>query len=781
MADQNLSGQEQEQIDPKDLKALSNALEDIIRKSPDLARFGKSMLYEEFAERFEKENKNQSALFDELFDTQTKIVSGVLDADSRTEAKQNTEIIKYFKKQIDELSEMKEITVEESKFFNDMVSELERTNKQLLETDYSMKKVMKEKIKEKLPSITGLLGAIGLDNPAFMFLGSLIQDMVDVRKEKKQKKESLMNSVKEKQFEQMVKNRGILKTDEPDETEKVKKKAEKKKETKEDSWYEEEDIEISNSIIDLLTKGNVILKEAIDISNKKLEGIEDGVNILTKDSQGNRFAEIEKRHEDQIRHDETIDALEGLGGTDKESLISDKSTEKQGILSKLLGMDFDSLFLFWWVFKERIVKLTKLLGKASRIVGKMFLPLAALIGIYDAFKGFGLDEAAEKLNKVKDMVSITDRFASAIGSFFGGIAETVDILTEFLLGWDTNFGEWVDKKVTVAMAEMFDAIKRIPEFFTEMFRAVFPIEGFSLTNMISGAAKKIKGWFESLFNIKLPFADDLAFLFDKVKSFADELFDKIFDMVLNSLEKIPGVGKVVKQFRGSEPASAPVQFIKDAPGNLVNNLGQAKDEAKAYYGETKRLVNVGKEKATETAKGIGGKIKGLIPSTPNDFIRQMIEDGEIQKNIIGYSEIRNWEKVKKANAEQINDILNLNDWDKETTNNLRRILSDKEEFTVKSNDENQLKFVGINEEGDIKLSPIQPRIDFQDSRTGSLYGNSINAAKTANAPKGGGGSAIVNAPKTTINNSSNKSSVHTNLSPRETDISIRSMSNAFGY
>ena len=40
---------------------------------------------------------------------------------------------------------MKEITVEESKFFNDMVSELERTNKQLLETDYSMKKVMKEK------------------------------------------------------------------------------------------------------------------------------------------------------------------------------------------------------------------------------------------------------------------------------------------------------------------------------------------------------------------------------------------------------------------------------------------------------------------------------------------------------------------------------------------------------------------------------------------------------------------------------------------------------------
>ena len=61
----------------------------------------------------------------------------------------------------------------------------------------------------------------------------------------------------------------------------------------------------------------------------------------------------------------------------------------------------------------------------------------------------------------------------------------------------------------------------------------------------------------------------------------------------------------------------------------------------------------------------------------------MIEDGEIQKNIIGYSEIRNWEKVKKANAEQINDILNLNDWDKETTNNLRRILKDKEEFTVK--------------------------------------------------------------------------------------------------
>lgn len=778
MADQNLSRQEQEQIDPKDLKALSNALEDIIRKSPDLARFGKSMLYEEFAERFEKENKKQSALFDELFDTQTKIVSGVLDADSRTEAKHNTEIIKYFKKQIDELSEMKEITVEESTFFNDMISELERTNKQLLETDYSMKKVMKEKIKEKLPSITGLLGAIGLDNPAFMFLGSLIQDMVDVRKEKKQKKESLMNSVKEKQFEQMVKNRGILKTDEPDETKKVKEKAEKKKETKEDSWYEEEDIEISNSIIDLLTKGNVVLKEAIDISNKKLEGIEDGVNILTKDSQGNRFAEIEKRHEDQIRHDETIDALEGLGGTDKESLISDKSTEKQGIFSKLLGMDFDSLMLMWLVFKERFVKFFKVLGKSAKLLGKFVGgPLLVLESIWGAFKGW--KNAAEKLNKPEEMVTITDRISSAIGGMFGQLSSIVDVITS-LFGWDTQVGEWVDKKVTVLMAEFFDAVSRLGDYFREMFIAVFP-EGFSLTNMISGAVKKIKGWFESLFNIKLPWADDLAFLFDKVKSFADELFDKIFDMVLNSLEKIPGVGKVVKQFRGSEPASAAVQFVKDAPGNLVNNLGQAKDEAKAYYGETKRLVNVGKEKATETVKGIGGKIKGLIPSTPNDFIRQMIEDGEIQKNIIGYSEIRNWEKVKKANADQINDILNLNDWDKETTNNLRRILKDKEEFTVKSNDENQLKFVGINEEGDIKLSPIQPRIDFQDSRTGSLYGNSINAAKTANAPKGGGGSAIVNAPKTTINNSSNKSSVHTNLSPRETDISIRSMSNAFGY
>jgi len=456
MADQNLSGQEQEQIDPKDLKALSNALEDIIRKSPDLARFGKSMLYEEFAERFEKENKNQSALFDELFDTQTKIVSGVLDADSRTEAKQNTEIIKYFKKQIDELSEMKEITIEESKFFNDMVSELERTNKQLLETDYSMKKVMKEKIKEKLPSITGLLGAIGLDNPAFMFLGSLIQDMVDVRKEKKQKKESLMNSVKEKQFEQMVKNRGILKTDEPDETEKVKKKAEKKKETKEDSWYEEEDIEISNSIIDLLTKGNVILKEAIDISNKKLEGIEDGVNILTKDSQGNRFAEIEKHHEDQIRHDETINALKGLGGRDKEYLISDKSTEKQGIFSKLIGMDFDSLMLMWLVFKERFVKFFKVLGKSTRLLGKLVgYPLLILESIWGAFKGW--KNAAEKLNKPEEMVTITDRLSSAVGGMFGQLASIVDIITSFV-GLDTQVGEWVDKKVTKLYLKFYETL-----------------------------------------------------------------------------------------------------------------------------------------------------------------------------------------------------------------------------------------------------------------------------------------------------------------------------------
>ena len=133
---------------------------------------------------------------------------------------------------------------------------------------------------------------IGLDNPA-LFLGSLIQDMVDVRKEKKQKKESLMNSVKEKQFEQMVKKPWYIKNRRTTKLKKKEKKR-KRKERKEDSWYEEEDIEISNSIIDLLTKGNVVLKEAIDISNKKLEGIEDGVNILTKDSQGNRFAEIEK-------------------------------------------------------------------------------------------------------------------------------------------------------------------------------------------------------------------------------------------------------------------------------------------------------------------------------------------------------------------------------------------------------------------------------------------------------------------------------------------------------
>ena len=37
---------------------------------------------------FEKENKNQSALFDELFDTQTKIVSGVLDAVRTSQRKQ---------------------------------------------------------------------------------------------------------------------------------------------------------------------------------------------------------------------------------------------------------------------------------------------------------------------------------------------------------------------------------------------------------------------------------------------------------------------------------------------------------------------------------------------------------------------------------------------------------------------------------------------------------------------------------------------------------------------
>ncbi len=775
MADQNLSGQEQEQIDPKDIKALSNALDDIIRKSPDLARFGKSMLYEEFAERFEKENKNQSALFDELFDAQTKIVSGVLDADSRTEAKHNTEIIKYFKKQIDEMSEMKEITVEESKFFNDMVSELERTNKQLLETDYSMEKVMKEKIKEKLPSITGLFGAIGLDNPAFMFLGSLIQDMVDVRKEKKQKKESLMSEAKEKQFEQMAKQRGILKTDEPNETEKAKKKAEKKKETKEDSWYEEKDIEISNSIIDLLTKGNVVLKEAIDVSNKKLEGIEDGVNILTKDSQGNRFAEIEKHHEDQIRHDETIDALKGLGGIYKESLISDKSTEKQGIFSKLLGIDFDSLMLMWLVFKERFVKFFKVLGKSSRLLGKLVgYPLLILESIWGAFKGW--KNAAEKLNKSEEMVTITDRLSSAVGGMFGQLASIVDIITSFA-GLDTHFGEWVDKKVTKIYLKFYETLNRIKDFFLNIFDIAFP-EGFSLTNMIKAPFRLIRGWFEALFNIQLPDEDDLAFLFDKVKSFADELFDKIFDMVLNGLEKIPGVGKVVKQFRGSEPAGTAVQFIKDAPDNLAKNLGIAKEEAKLYYGESKRLLNIGKDKVTEKFMSAREKIKGFMP---DEFVRKMIEEGDIQRNIIGYSEIRNWEKVKKANAEQIQDILDLNDWDKETTKNLRRILKDKEEFTVKSNDENQLKFVGINEEGDIKLSPIQPRINFQDSRTGSLYGNSINAAKTANAPKGGGGSAIVNAPKTTINNSTNKSSVHTNLSPRETDISIRSMSNSFGY
>lgn len=715
-----------------EIKELSGALDKLIKSFPDLNRFGKSLLYEDFVNKFQDSTENQSDIFKALTDVQNNIMTSVLETESRGQAKLNKAALEGFESQIKDYFSEGEITEEEEKFFKEMIFELKRTNKQLLETDYSIKNVLKDSIKSKLPSISGVLGAIGLDNPAFLFLGHILQDVFDKQKEKKEKTRELLAPVGETYTKKVLEDKGFLRKDSEEVKEVKEKSVPVKKEqeqemvglandimetlSKPEGWSTEiidglyeRFLSVTQAITDTSLEGSNTVKQAIEISNDRLSNIESGIDILTKDAQGSKFAEIERAREDQIRHDEMINALGG-DGTGPGLLPPEEEEDKKGIFSGILD-SINNFILYFTVFGKKLAKF----GKVIRIGAKFLGPvIAALDFAFGAFKGW--TNAAEKLGKDVADLTITDKISSAIGGGLGQIASIADSILG-LFGFSTDIQGWVDEKATELSLALFDRLNKIKDFFFNIFDISFP-EGFSLTEMVKAPYRLLKGWFAALFDLELPEIEDLLSL-DKIKSFATNILDKIMNLVLDQLAKIPGLGKITEKFRSN------------------------KDEV--------------------------------------DPIKELIETGGIEKKgMFKDSEINDWEKVKKLNADQVQEIINMDDWDKTTTDMLNRILKEKQDFVIKQSDKDQLKFVGINEQGDLKLAPNQPKLDIQEQRTNTLYDTSL---KEASAPKqSSSGTAVINAPRTTVNNSSNtSSSTYTPLSPREVDLTLRTLQNQYSY
>lgn len=685
-----------------------NELVKVARENGDLYIKTAEVRNEKNLSVMKEQNKEASSSFKSFATSLDTLSKNVFEANSREKSKLAQKQLKSVEEAI---NKNKEMTDAEKTILRENQEGINAVNQSLINNEHSFSKALGSVLKEKAPDIAGILGSIGLDNPAFLFLGSMMSSMMKKRKEARiVSDEILKDQHRDKEL-----------NDQARQVEKIDAEKKLQDEKPEKPELKEKEDPMLGPMQDI---GPVNDQQLVELENQTalLDYISGLIDTIIKDSENSKFQEIENNRESVRRQEAMIDAVNGINGEVPQEENS-KESDGGGFLSNLIGGKggvFKGIMKVISVIGAFIAPLgTALAGMATMIapiVGGVVAAYAVYEGIKGAFTGW--ENAAEKLGK--EQASTTDKIASAFGGFLGGITGLGDSLLG-LFGIETDMGGWVDQKITEITAAGFDWIKglgmditglftkvgdfitlkkeelwtwidnalggamtRVKDFFTGIFNFAFP-EGFSITDILLVPLRIAKGWVETLFKFDLPEIPSMGQLAEEGINKMTTIVTDIFDSIVNAFK--------------SFSVRALLDMIPGVPDIIKNRF------------KKKEIIEEKQKPTIDIETTVKERGKWWIPSY---FMK---------------------DKEKKEEEK----LVTLND---------ERFKTD-----------------------DLPLAEKQPRMLAMEKQAQYIKQEAIEKEKASSVSS----ASIVNAPSSTrVNNVSNNTSVHhTNISPQEMDLSLR--------
>lgn len=694
---------------PVGMTASDQKLTEIVSDTNKLLIKGIKEVFEKRTEKTFGEIKKQSDTFKAYKKTIDSLSENVFNTSSRKDALQNKKLLDRINNNIEKSTS---ITEEEKKALITVHQELTSVNKTLKTKDYSLGKTIAESFKSQLPSIAGVLGAVGLNNPAFMFVGGAIQNMVDRRREIAERQKELSEDHHLELIRNQLKNAEFM-------GDEVKKAAKNASENAEDQ--EEESLEANIST-------NEILKD----HSGKLDYIGSLLDVMVSGGEADKFKKMEAERE-KLRADERlVEAVENITATSN----VDSKKEELGFFSKFAGIIGA---LTGVTFAGVIGSISGLLVGLASFLPVVGAVLATGFAAYKAFKGAfeGWGNAAAKLGK--ETATLTDKLASAAGGFLGGVFGIIDMFTGWF-GIDTKIGPWMDQTMTKVLASTFDFFKNFGDNITKMYDDVMnwmkekikeTIE--AIKHPIDTAKKMAAAGKETLGNIKESFTS------------GPPSGSKTNDAIAAGINKPAGAIsdkiKPIAEFKGKTVAGTDSNDARILKG--LKDLGYNDDHALGI------LANIKRESSGDpSAVGDSGKAYGLAQWHPD---RQ-----------------KNFEKMmgKSIKGSSIEEQLQFMDWElKNTERGAGRRLEKTESageaaaaisrwYERPSDKEGEMAKRARMAEQLAKNPPSNTALINEDK---AEYMKKENIARE----KSQGAAAVINAPKSTrVNQMSNTSNTY---------------------
>lgn len=399
------------------------------------------------------------------------------------------------KSDIKSLSGASGLSVKESKNIQNMAEELAIANNQSIENESRLKEVFSDTMSGLIPGISNVLGLSQI--PLIGLMGDIFSGGQDLVKKYR---------------------KADIKSDNEEKIEAV-------------ALAEENNEELAAQT------------ESLDYIGGLMESI-------VQDSEANKFQEIEKARESARMQEKLVDAIDGIsleGGSEE-----DKKKLDFGFFDKLLDSPFIGAAL-----GASMGALTSIFSTVSTFFLPIVAGAAAVYAIYEGMTGAfdGWYDAADKLGK--ESATTSDKIASAIGGFYGGVWGIADKITG-LFGFKTDIGGWVDEAVTKNLAAGFDFVKGltadIKSIFTETKEYLTTktteliatgkaiIDDF--TAVIMSGYNKLTGLFD--FNIDdLPSMEELVTkAVENISNIFTDIFASMATMIMEQVREIPLLGNI---------------------------------------------------------------------------------------------------------------------------------------------------------------------------------------------------------------------------------------------
>jgi hypothetical protein len=763
-------------------KITKEDLQNIRADRPDFFQQSSELKYQDMVEREIEKIEKQSDAFASIIKQMNVVSSDVYEASNRKENILAGKSLGVIEQLI--TNNKSNITDKEKMVLDDLLREMKMTNQSLKENEHSLRAAFSDSLKSNLPSIAGILGTIGLDNPAFLFIGSMMQSMMDKRKQADEKREKILQDqhkdvlAAELKRDKEAKDPITQKREGDQRTEKIVETIDRLQERYDNADPDDPNAEKMLSTLEKLREmyaiengqliaaqdenrtavqeGNKLLDlntAEIQTSNLLLDHLSNSINTLVKNSEASGFAEIEKQREDNRRTEKMIEAINNIDNGSDMNLAD--ATDKQNSLLQILGLNemFQSFMMGLagiGAFFSKAGAVLKSGGKlllkgVARFAGPVGLAVTAFYAVTDGIDGW--NNAAEKLGK--DVATTTDKMASAIGGTLGGIAGIADSLFG-LVGIETDIGGFVDQKVTEFLASYYDMIKgtidRIKNFFTNIFSISFP-EGFSLTELIKAPYRLMWNWWKTVLNL-----DGLQLGDISVAEFVETKVSELIGSVKNVFNNITASAKEGLDFiiEATKEAFTFDFEIPDIKEIVSDFFGKIFDIFKNFS-----VVDLIKGSIPFFKDDEKLSVEQLKPEKSSNIIDDLEDKKVIDKRMFRNDVITDWDAINDLNRKQIANLMEYDDFDEETRNKLKDILGSK---------------------SDVMMGAINPRSNLSTKSAEYLNQEASEREKTNK-------NVVVNSPKTSNVNNINKTqnSYNVQASPHQEDITLRQLNTNFGF